>query len=90
MSDEAAEKSGFRGLRMWFWSYVVTGLLWVGIRLYGEHQQHLEHRRALNRDLQEMREAVRRGEGGEAFQRLFGDEQRRPRQAPAPPDPEDG
>ena len=64
------------GFRSWFWGYFVTGLLWFGVELHKQQQVHEERQRATNESVQQIRDAVRQGQAGEAFRRLFPQEHR--------------
>lgn len=58
----------------WFIGYFLVALLWFGVDSYERAQEENAKRQQLRSQVEEMREAVRRGATGEATSRLFADD----------------
>ena len=57
--------------RQWFIGYFLVALVWFVVNEYEREQERAEERARINQSVETVRDAVRRGETGEAFKRLF-------------------
>ena len=58
----------------WFIGYVLVALIWFGVGVYERDQERQQEQERIDHSMTEIRDAVRRGEGGEALNQLFPEE----------------
>jgi len=60
----------------WFLGYFLVALVVFLGKMYDEHQEQARKQKKVDRQVERHRDSVRRGETGEAFQRLFPEDHR--------------
>lgn len=71
MGNDSGSGSTFR---QWFVGYFLVALIGLMVNAYYRQEESREERDRINQSVEEARDAVRRGEAGEAFERLFPDD----------------